>query len=192
VVNIVAMEKLGLSPNTRCALAALALFFGSAAASAQSSSEVVVRRADENASVPAPPRSPVQAPLASGVSAAADDSATPPGPEVPRARLPAFIALGIGGVAAGAALVTGIIANSDYDDAKSSCSPTCSDAQLSSGRTFALTSTIFTGLALVGVGTGVTLLLTSGSPDPEQTSFVPRVTLAGAPGAAHAGASWRF
>ncbi len=121
-------------------------------------------------------------------------SATPPAaPATPAhaSRLPAFIAFGVGGVAAGAAVITGIIADSDYNSAKSSCSPACSNSQLSSGRTLALTSTILTGVAVVGVGVGVTLLLTSG-PDPAQTSLAPRLHLAGAPGAAHADATWRF
>lgn len=134
--------------------------------------------------VPAPTPGPTTA-------AAVTDPTPPPAPSVPRSRLPAFISFGVGGVAAGAAVVTGIIASADYNDAKNSCSPACSDSQVSSGRTMALTSTILTGVAVVGVGVGVTLMLTSGS-DPAQTSFVPAVHLGGIPGAARAGASWRF
>jgi hypothetical protein len=130
-----------------------------------------------------------------------NDAAPPPTPSAPApvpapsathaSRLPAFIVLGVAGVAVGGAVITGIIANADYNDAKSSCSPACSDSQLSSGRTLALTSTILTGVAVVGVGVGVTLLLTSG-PDPAQVSLTPRLHLTGAPGAARADATWRF
>ncbi len=141
------------------------------------------------AAAPAPAPSPQATPTAPPAALA---PTPPPAPEVPRARLPAFIAFGVGGVAAGAAVITGIVANSDYNSDKSSCSPACSDAQLSGGRTMALTSTILTGVAIVGVGVGVTLLLTSGGPDPAQTSVVPQLNLAGLPGATRAGATWRF
>jgi len=117
--------------------------------------------------------------------------ATPGQPSPHPSRLPAFIALGVGGLAAGGALITGIVANADYNDRKSSCSPACTDSELSSGRAMALTSTILTGVAIVGVGVGVTLLLTSG-PDPAQTSLAPSLRLAAAPGSARANATWSF
>ena len=154
------------------------------------------RVADAKANTTATPTSP------SGVAPAPAAPTAPAAPAPPPAappeqspthgsRLPAFIAFGIGGAALGGAVITGIIANADYHDAKSSCSPTCTDSELSSGRTLALTSTILTGVAIVGVGVGVTLLLTSG-PDPAQTSLAPRLHLTGAPGAARADATWRF
>lgn len=154
------------------------------------------RLADEKASPPAAASArtpPPNGTLGAAPSPAAVSPAPSPEPAPPAhsSRLPAFIAFGVGGVAAGAAVITGIVADSDYSGAKSSCSPACSDSQLSSGRALALTSTILTGVAIVGVGVGVTLLLTSG-PDPAQTSLVPRLHLAGAPSAAHADATWRF
>jgi hypothetical protein len=153
------------------------------------------RLADEKANpagAPPVPDGAPPAPAASTPSPAPVLPATPPEPAPAHApRWPAFIVLGVGGVAAGGAVITGLIASSDSSHAKSTCSPTCSDADLSAGRTLALTSTILTGVAIVGVGVGVTLLLTSG-PDPAQTSLAPRLHLAAAPGAARADATWRF
>gem|GEM_PF-987055 len=155
------------------------------------------RLADEKANAPTPPATTTAPGATSATPVAPPPAAVSPAPPAQAAppahpsRLPAFIAFGVGGVAAGAAVITGIIAETDYNSAKSSCSPTCSDSQLSSGRAMALTSTILTGVAIVGVGVGVTLLLTSG-PDPAQTSLAPRLHLAGAPGAARADATWRF
>ena len=101
-----------------------------------------------------------------------------------------LIAFSVGAVSAGAAVVTGIFANSEYQSAKSDCSPRCSDGDLSTGRALALTSTVFTGLAVVGVGVGVTLLVlekpgASGG-DSLALSVVPTVD------GARAGAAWRF
>lgn len=134
------------------------------------------------------PASPTPPPASA--PAPAQPPAAQPSPKH-ASRLPAFIALSIGGLAAGGAVVTGIIAKADYDESKSSCSPACTDSQLSSGRTMALTSTLLAGAAIVGVGVGVTLLLTSGA-DPAQMSFAPRLRLGAAPGAARAEATWRF
>jgi len=148
------------------------------------------RQADEKAAVPS------ALPPASAQSSSPPPAPTPAAPAPTPAthhgsRLPAFIVLGVGGLAGGTALVTGIIAKSDYDDAKKTCSPACTDSQLSAGRTLALTSTILTGVAIVGVGVGVTLLLTSGS-DPAQLGAAPRLHFAAAPGAARADATWSF
>jgi hypothetical protein len=110
-------------------------------------------------------------------------------------RLPAFIALGVGGVLAGGSLVTGLVAKSKYDDAKSSCggSPNgCSDAQLSSSRTFAITSTVLSGAAVLGVGLGVALLLTTESDGDAVGSGKPRFDVALGPRAAAASAAWSF
>jgi hypothetical protein len=105
--------------------------------------------------------------------------------------LPAFIAIGLGGLAAGDAVLTGIVANADYNEAQGSCSPACSDRELAPGRALALPSTILTGVAVLGVGVGITLLFTSG-PDPAQLGLAPRLRVAGAPGAARAEATWSF
>ena len=90
--------------------------------------------------------------------------APPPAPaaierEPGTGRLPVYLAFGVGAASAAGAVLTGIFAQSEYDDAESGCSPTCTDEELSSGRALQLTSTLLTGVAVIGVGIGVTLLL---------------------------------
>lgn len=113
----------------------------------------------------------------------------PPKIEATPNRVPAFIALGLGAGSGVAAFVTGVIAKNKYDDLKVSCSPHCTDSQLSSSRGLALTSTILTGAAVVGVGVGVTLLILGKPTESKSTAelvLVPNV------GGAAARASWRF
>lgn len=107
-------------------------------------------------------------------------------------RLPAYIALGVGAAAAGGAVVTGIIAKKEYDDANDSCGPSCSDSQLSTGRSMAVVSTVLTGVAVVGAGLGVTLWLTADHKEPAQASAAPRLRFGGGPGSAAASALWKF
>ena len=145
------------------------------------------------AQTPAGTTSPA-APAAVAAPPPASAQPTPipaPAAEPRRSRLPAYVALGVGGVALGGAIVTGILANGKYDDAKNSCSPACSDSELSSGRSLALTSTILTGVAIVGAGVGITLLVMSPA-QPAQVSYLPRLDLSATPGAARTQASWRF
>jgi tetratricopeptide (TPR) repeat protein len=146
------------------------------------------------------PAANTPAPAAAGTPAPAATPAPPaaltPVPAAPAAaqpnRMPAFIALGVGGLAGGASLVTGLMASSQYDDKKKACSPHCTDSDLSSGRTLAVTSTVLTGVAIVGVGVGVTLLLTSGGSPEQARSLWPRLELHTGATAAKAQASWQF
>jgi tetratricopeptide (TPR) repeat protein len=141
------------------------------------------------------------APPAAASPAAPASPATPapaPAPTAPRHaeaepnRLPAFISLGVGGVVAGASLATGLVAKSKYDDAKQSCGHACTDSQLSSSRTFAITSTVLTGGAVLGVGLGVALLLTSERDSDDLSQNAPRFDVALGPTAAAASAAWSF
>jgi len=118
----------------------------------------------------------------------------PPPPQGEPNRLPAFIALGVGGVMAGGSVVTGILAKSKYDDAEAGCGRTrsCSDDQLSSSRTLAITSTVLTGAAVLGVGLGVALLLTSSDEADSVGKGKPRLDVALGPRAAAASALWSF
>jgi tetratricopeptide (TPR) repeat protein len=136
---------------------------------------------------PRPPAPNGQAPAA----APAPATPQPPRKAEPN-RLPAFISLGVGGVLAGASLATGLVAKAKYDDAKSSCGPRCSDSQLSSSRTFAITSTVLTGVAVLGVGLGVALLLTTESDNDNVGKNAPRFDVALGPSAAAASAAWSF
>ncbi len=93
----------------------------------------------------------------------------------------------------GAAVVTGLVANAKYQDAKSSCAHRCSDDQLSSSRNFAILSTVFTGAAVLGVGLGVGLLLTTESDgDSIGRRNRPRFEVALGPSVAAASAAWSF
>jgi tetratricopeptide (TPR) repeat protein len=109
--------------------------------------------------VPAPPPAPPPPPPPPEPPAPAPAKA--PAPASGKSKLPAFIAFGIGGAGAVTAVVTGILANSEYRNAEDECSPRCSDEQVATGKTLAWVSTIATGVAVVGAGVGITLFLTS-------------------------------
>ena len=88
------------------------------------------------------PASPAPPPTATTPPPA--PSTPPPSPAAehqPPNRIPAYIALSIGGLSAAGAVLTGILAQSEYNNAESECKPNCSDDQLSTGRTMAVTST---------------------------------------------------
>lgn len=141
---------------------------------------------------PEPSPAPVAAPSAAPAAAPLPAKVPPPPPtKAPPSRLPAFIALGVGGVMAGGSLATGLIAKAKYDDAKSSCATTCDDDLASSSRTFAITSTVLTGAAVLGVGLGLALLFT-GEGDASLARSSPRLDVAVGPKAAAAAAAWSF
>ncbi|MDF3064572.1 MAG: hypothetical protein K0R38_173 [Polyangiaceae bacterium] len=145
---------------------------------------------------PAPAEATPVPPPAAPASVEPAVSAAPPPPALrPQPnRMPAFISLGVGGLMGAGALATGIIAKAKYDDAEETCGPTCRDDQLSSSRTFALTSTVLTGAAVLGVGLGVVLLLTTPDEESESevASLVPRWDVAVTSRAASGRAEWRF
>jgi len=138
---------------------------------------------------------PVPPPPSSGAASKPPAAQPAPAPQAEPNRLPAFIALGVGGVLAGGSLVTGLIAKSKFDDAKNSCGSSttgCSDAQLSSSRTFAITSTVMSGAAVLGVGLGIALLLSTDGDGDGVGSSRPRLDVALGPKAAAASAAWSF
>jgi tetratricopeptide (TPR) repeat protein len=106
-------------------------------------------------------------------------------------RTPAYIAFGVGGAAAIGAIVTGILANSKYQNAKDECSPACTDAELSSGRTLATVSTVATGVAVIGAGFGLVLWLSS-SPSDAARAPGARVGVGLGPGGPRAEARFAF
>jgi tetratricopeptide (TPR) repeat protein len=130
-----------------------------------------------------PPPAPAPAP-------APEKQAPAPAPKEEVDRTPAYIAFGVGGVAAIGAVVTGIMANGEYQDAKSSCSPSCKDSQLSSGRTLAVVSTVATGVAVVGAGFGLVLWLST--PSSESARSGARVNVGLGPSGPRAEASLAF
>jgi hypothetical protein len=151
----------------------------------------------------APPPTATATAAPAPVPPAPTATAPPPAPSTPPAspaaessppnRIPAYIALSIGGLSAAGAVLTGILAQSEFTNAEDECKPHCGDDQLSTGRTMAVTSTILTGAAVVGVGIGAALLFTGGSePEPVPAAGVPRVFVGIGPRGGSAQASWSF
>jgi hypothetical protein len=135
------------------------------------------KRLDEAAAAAAPP-APTPPPPPPPAAAPPPPPPAPP-PKSEPDRMPAYVAFGVGGVGLVTAVVTGIIANGKYQDAKDHCSPHCTDADISSAKSMALISTITTGVAVVGAGVGITLFLTSSSSG--NATAAPRVQVAVGP-----------
>lgn len=117
------------------------------------------RKSEQDAQAAAAQR-PVTAP-ASGQPTGPGTSPPSEAP-TPRAgpnRLPALIAFGAGGLALTGAVVTGVMAQSEYNDVEARCSPNCNQDDISSGKQLALFSTLLTGAAVVGAGLGLVLWL---------------------------------
>ncbi len=117
--------------------------------------------------------------------------------EEDKPNIPAYVLLGVGAITAGGAILTGILAKGEYDDAKSSCSPSCADSDLQAGRTLALTSTILTGVAVVSASVGAVLFFTAKSKSDKDARlrpkpFAPRVFVGVTPSGASAAAHWQF
>jgi hypothetical protein len=149
------------------------------------------------AATPTPPAS-TSTPDTAAPPPTVDAPSTPPPEE--KTNIPAYVLLGLGAVTAGGAVLTGILAKKEYDDAEGSCAPNCADDDLQSGRTLSLTSTILTGVAIVSASVGAVLLFTSkpAAQDARRTkrtprsAYVPRVFLGVAPGSAVGAANWAF
>jgi len=127
-------------------------------------------------------------PVASS-SAAPAAPAAPPAPAAAPARTVAWIAFGVAGASAAGAVVTGVVAKGKYDDAKSTCAPSCDDATVSSVKSAALVSDLFAGAAVVGAGIGTWLWLRA---TPSRTGAVPVVVAAPSKDGGKLEATWRF
>ncbi len=140
---------------------------------------------------PRPPLPPPPRPESRPEAPAEAPAARPP---PARDRTLPYVALGLGGLAAGGAALTGILAKGEYDDAKDNCSPRCTDEDVSSGKSLALVSTVLTGVAIVGVSVGAVLLLTEPKSQeaPLNARRGPRVDVALGPAGAAAWAAWKF
>jgi tetratricopeptide (TPR) repeat protein len=144
---------------------------------------------------PTPEADAGTAPSASSAPPPPPPPPTPDRPEQEPNRIPAYIAFGVGGLAIAGAVVTGVLAQGKYDDASERCAPNCTDDDVSSGKTLALTSTILTGVAVVGVGVGAFLWFTGDSGEAPPASARQRrfdLQLGGGPKGARAQAIWRF
>lgn len=149
--------------------------------------------ADEQASPPAapPPAAPPPANAAPPATAPSPaPAAVPPPAPAPAtahddgAPVAVYALLGLGGAGALTAIVTGVMASSEYNKAKRECSPHCTRSEVSTTKTLALVSTVATGAAIVGGGLGLTLLFTSSSSEATAPRTEVRVGVDGAgPGA---------
>lgn len=107
---------------------------------------------------------------------------------------PAYILFSVGGLSAAGALLTGVVAQSEHDQLSESCKPTCTDSQVATGESLALTSTILTGVSVVSVAAGAIWWATAGNsegPHGRQKSG-PHVAVQVLPGVGYAEARFRF
>ncbi|MEZ4226582.1 MAG: hypothetical protein R3B13_36885 [Polyangiaceae bacterium] len=105
-------------------------------------------------------------------------------------RVPAFVAFGVAGASMVGAVVTGVMAKSEYDDAEGRCAPNCEQSAVDAGKNLALVSTVLTGVAIVGTGVGLVLWL--GQDTPQTTAHRLQLTAGARPGGAEARAELRF
>ena len=150
------------------------------------------KRVEEAQQPDTTPQAPTAPPPTEPAPDAPPPSSPPPQAEQPP-NIPAYVLLGIGGVAAGGAIITGILASSEHSSLEEECSPNCTDDQVSTGKTMALTSTVLTGVAVVSAGIGAALLFSdSGDSAPAEASAKPDVFVGVGPKGAQASATWRF
>ena len=116
-------------------------------------------------------------------------------PEEPN-LVPAYILLSVGGLTGAGALLTGVVAKLEHDALSTSCKPECTNSEVTTGESLALTSTILTGVSVVTLGAGLIWWATA---DSEQEASVaksgealPSVSLGVTPEAGFAEARWRF
>lgn len=102
-------------------------------------------------------------------------------------RLPTFIALGVGSLGAGGAVVTRLAAT-PQPDPKLGCNNHCSDGS----HTLGMTSTILAGIAGAAVGTGLVLALSEHGRHKTQLALAPVLKMSVSPSKAAASASWTF
>lgn len=144
--------------------------------------------ADRSRQVQPPPAAPTPPPASPGPRAAVASSAPPPPePGFFEARSPySYVALGVGAAAGIAAIATGVLASGEYDDLQARCGDACPRNETDTGRSLAVSSTVLTGVSLVGLGVGTWLWFTS---DRTQSAAL-RVTAT--PERASAQLTWKF
>lgn len=103
-------------------------------------------------------------------------------------RIPAFVALSLGGLEAGGAVVTRLVANWPSADPKLSCVAHCSEGS----RTLETTSTILAGMAVASVGTGLVLALSDPGKARKRLAMTPVLGMSVSSHKAAASALWRF
>jgi hypothetical protein len=138
---------------------------------------------------PALPSEPVASlpPLAPVDEKPATAASQTKGPLFLGLRLPTFIALSVGSLGAGGAVVTRIAA-SGPPNPQIGCNAHCSDGS----HTLGTTSTILAGIAGAAVGTGLVLALSEHRQGPRQLALTPVLKMSVSPSKAAASASWSF
>ena len=126
---------------------------------------------------------PVPAPSASANQAAAPraPASLPPRPN----RTLGLVFLGVGGASAAAALVTNLLALSEFDRDENRCGDLCSDEQIAKFRRLRTASVVLSGAALVTGGLGVYLYLNPSYESPSPSGFNVGVRSRGEIGRAH-------
>jgi tetratricopeptide (TPR) repeat protein len=99
-----------------------------------------------------------------------EDATRPPPPEVKkRGRFYTWIAAGATGALAVSALIVGLSAQSKYDELQDKCKPSCSESDVDSVKTRAVTSDVLWGMAAAAaVTTGVLYFLEGRSASKEK------------------------
>jgi hypothetical protein len=109
-------------------------------------------------------------------------------PRVLGVRVPAFVALSLGGLEAGGAVVTRLVANWPSAEPKGNCVAHCNEGS----RTLESTSTILAGIAVASVGTGLVLALSDPGKARKRLAMAPVLGMSVGSHKAGASASWRF
>jgi hypothetical protein len=113
-------------------------------------------------------------------------SKAPPSPV--KLRLPTFIAFSVGGLSAGGAMVTSFAAKRGNDP--SSCDSRCTERAVAQ-RQLLLATGVLTGMAAVGIGVGITLMLKAPK-NPRREALRPRIGLGFSNQKAVAKIGWTF
>lgn len=109
----------------------------------------------------------------------------------PSLRVPALVALGLGGLGAGGAVVTGIAAQGSRNEV-TRCGTECGGGQAPPDSALSITSAVLSVVAAAAVTTGVVLLLTESNRTENKKSLSPSLRLRLAPDKAAASAVWKF
>ncbi len=115
----------------------------------------------------------------------------PASPPDPRSYQPAaYWLLGIAGLSASGAVLTGVLAQGEHDSLSRTCAPDCAASQVSTGERLALASTAFTGAALLSAGVSVVLFALSDADAKSQGNV--SWLLDWSPSGGSASAQWSF
>lgn len=150
------------------------------------------QRAEEAAKLepkPAPPPEPTPepAPPVAAAEPAPHSADTGAG----GSKLGPYILMGTAGATTIAAIVTGLVAQSQYDSLNADPCATTRTCDTSGAKGLAITSTVLTGVAIAAGIAGVTWFFLA--PDEaESASMRPHVDVYAAPSSAFASARWRF